>query len=53
MELGSFMSQWCNEGKEMYKIARCTSCCLSIKTYYFFAVLLAVNVVVCFDVIQK
>ena len=49
------MSQWCNDGKEMYKIARCTCkvVVLSTKTYYFFAVLLAVDVVVCFFVIQK
>ena len=36
------MSQGCNDGKEMYKIAWCTCkfVVLSIKTYYFFAVLL-------------
>ena len=36
------MSQGCNDGKEMYKIAWCTCkfVVLSIKTFYFFAVLL-------------
>ena len=36
------MSQGCNDGKEMYKITWCTCkfVVLSIKTFYFFAVLL-------------
>ena len=40
--LGSFMLQGCNIGKEMYKRTWCTGkfIVLSIKTFYFFAVLL-------------
>ena len=49
------MSQWCNDGKEMYKIACCTCkvVVLLIKTDYFLAVLLVVAVVVGFVFIQK
>ena len=49
------MPQWCNVGKEMYKIARCTCkvVVLLIKTHYFLAVLLAVSFLVGFVVIQK
>ena len=38
VKLGSFMSQGCNDGKEMYKIVWCTCkfVVLSIKTFYFF-----------------
>ena len=42
MKLGSLMSQGCNDGKEMYKIAwcMCKFVVLSIKTFYFFVILL-------------
>ena len=42
VKLGSFMSQGCNDGKEMYKIAWCIFkfVVLSIKTFYSFALIL-------------
>ena len=42
VKLGIFMSQGCNDGKEMNKISWCTCIFVvfSIKTYYFFVVLL-------------
>ena len=55
MKLGSFMSQWCNDGKEMYKIecaARSKLLFVNINIL-FFAVLLAVAVIAGFVVILK
>ena len=48
------MSKWCNDGKEMYKIACCTrKVVVCYYKHFLFAVLLAVAIVVGFVVIQK
>ena len=47
------MSQWCNDGKEMYKKRDARAKLLFVNINTFFAVLLAVAVVVGFVVIQK